>query len=102
MRGNERWDGALEIRVNYCRGEWCGVAVRTPKRSRLSSRWRGMMETSSISHKNATSGGVRPGGRGNAMVVILQCVWELDRRSCDVQRVSGSRLFAARELVLFG
>ena len=40
---------------------------RTPSSSRPSSLWRGMMVTSSISHKKATSEGVRPDGRGSAM-----------------------------------
>lgn len=44
-----------------------GVGL-TPINSRLSSFCRGITVTISISHKKATSDGVRPGGRGNAMV----------------------------------
>jgi hypothetical protein len=40
---------------------------RTPSSSRPSRRWRGMIETSSISHMKAISGGVSPGGSGSAM-----------------------------------
>lgn len=40
----------------------------TPRRDRPGSRWRAIMVTSSISQRKAVSGGVRPGGRGRAMV----------------------------------
>lgn len=43
------------------------AALLTPNKSRLSSRCRGTTVTISISHKNATSIGVRPGGKGKAM-----------------------------------
>lgn len=54
----------------YCVTVKGGVlgGARTPRSSSRSSLWRGMTVTSSISHKNAISGGVSPGGRGNAMV----------------------------------
>lgn len=60
--------------------EWRGAGgAHTPRSSRLSSLWRGMTVTSSISHRNAISGGVSPGGRGNAMIatrsnVISNCL----------------------------
>lgn len=43
----------------------------TPRRWSASSRWRGTTVTSSISQRKAISGGVRPEGRGSAMVVGL-------------------------------
>jgi hypothetical protein len=55
-------------------GFWRGV--HTPRSSSPSSLWRGMTVTSSISHKKAISGGVSPGGRGNAMVATRK-VWLL-------------------------
>jgi hypothetical protein len=45
-----------------------GGVGHTPSNSRLSSFWRGITVTISISQRKATSAGVRPGGRGNAMV----------------------------------
>jgi hypothetical protein len=39
----------------------------TPNRSSLSSRWRGMTVTISISQRKATSEGVKPGGSGRAI-----------------------------------
>lgn len=45
-----------------------GRYLLTPSSSSLSSRWRGMMVTISISHRKATSGGVRPDGSGSAMI----------------------------------
>jgi L-fucose isomerase-like protein len=44
-----------------------GVDI-TPSRLRLSSFWRGMTVTISISQRKATSAGARPSGRGNAIV----------------------------------
>jgi hypothetical protein len=44
-----------------------GVDI-TPSRLRLSSFWRGMTVTISISQRKATSAGASPGGRGNAIV----------------------------------
>jgi len=46
-----------------------GRGKRTPSREMRSRRWRGMTVTSSISARKATSGWVRPGGSGSAMVV---------------------------------
>jgi hypothetical protein len=45
-----------------------GGVELTPSKSRLSSFWRGITVTISISQRKATSVGERPGGRGNAMV----------------------------------
>lgn len=45
-----------------------GWGILTPSRLRLSSFWRGMTVTISISQRKATSAGARPGGRGNAIV----------------------------------
>ena len=41
----------------------------TPNSCKPSSRWRGMIVTSSISQRKAVSGGVRPEGRGRAIVI---------------------------------
>lgn len=43
-------------------------AQLTPSSWSPSSRWRGITVTISISHKNAVSGGVKPGGNGKAIV----------------------------------
>ena len=43
----------------------------TPRSSSASSRWRGTTVTSSISHRNATSGGVRPGDIKRSILIIL-------------------------------
>lgn len=64
---------SLRSMVVYGGGWWWGL--HTPRSSRPSSLWRGMTVTSSISHKNAISGGVKPGGRGNA--IMLRRVLEL-------------------------
>ena len=47
----------------------------TPSKSSPSSRWRGITVTSSISQRKATSGGVNPGGSGNAIVLrpLVEC-----------------------------
>lgn len=42
---------------------------RTPSRSNLSSRWRGTIVTSCISHRKATSEGSKPDECGNAMTM---------------------------------
>lgn len=47
---------------------WDDGGGRTERRVKLSRRWRGMTVTSSISARKADSGGVRPGGRGRAIV----------------------------------
>jgi hypothetical protein len=52
----------------------CGRGRRTPSNARASSRCRGMTVTSSISHRNAISGGVSPGGRGSAIAATRQVV----------------------------
>jgi len=54
------------------RGEKYG---RTERRGNESILWRGMAVTSSISQRKAISGGVRPGGRGRAIVGVdsLSC-----------------------------
>lgn len=52
----------------------------TERSSMLSSRWRGTTVTSSISHKNATSEGIKPGGRGKAMLGV-----------CGVGRCRGAK-----------
>ncbi len=74
---------------------WCGTEHRegnerlwwgwrgqelTPRRLRLSRRCRGTTVTISISQRKATSIGVRPACRGNAMVVGEVCVswWKVD------------------------
>lgn len=49
-------------------GMGCWRGRLTPSNSNLSSFCRGMTVTSSISHRNAISGGVKPGGSGNAMI----------------------------------
>jgi len=48
----------------------------TPSSWRLSSLWRGITVTNSISQRKATSDGVKPGGRGSAMVdsVLLSAI----------------------------
>ena len=46
---------------------------RTPSKSSRSSRWRGTIVTSSISHRKATSDGRSPGGCGNAMTARTSC-----------------------------
>jgi len=46
----------------------CWRGRHTPRSSSPSSLCRGMTVTSSISQRNAISGGVSPGGRGNAML----------------------------------
>lgn len=43
--------------------------VHTPRSSSPPSLCRGMTVTSSISHRKAISGGVSPGGRGNAIII---------------------------------
>ena len=48
----------------------CPRAQLTPSRLRPSSRWRGITVTISISHKKAVSAGVKPGGRGNAIMIL--------------------------------
>jgi hypothetical protein len=68
---------------------WRGVcgALHTPNNSSPSSLWRGITVTSSISHRNAISGGVSPGGRGNAMLATrcregfgcISKVWHVER-----------------------
>ena len=50
---------------------WLGREL-TPSRLRLSSRCRGTTVTISISHRKATSIGVSPGARGNA-IFRLKC-----------------------------
>jgi len=42
--------------------------VHTVRRERDSRRWRGITVTLSISQRKATSAGVKPGGRGSAIV----------------------------------
>ena len=49
-----------------------GGGALTPSNCRPSRRWRGTIVTSSISQRKAVSGGVRPGGRGWAMVWWLE------------------------------
>jgi hypothetical protein len=46
----------------------CSFHALTPNRSRDSSRWRGKTVTSSISQRKATSAGVKPRGRGRAIL----------------------------------
>jgi hypothetical protein len=53
---------------------WVGGVQLTPSNCRPSSLCRGITVTSSISHKNATSEGVNPGGKGNAMIRIVSKV----------------------------
>jgi hypothetical protein len=57
----------IAIATIYLVGFWWGI--HTPRSSSPSNLWRGMTVTSSISHRKAISGGVSPGGRGNAMLV---------------------------------
>ena len=54
--------------------EGFGGVKHTARRLRLSSRWRGTTVIISISQRNATSAGVRPGCSGNA-IVSCQFVW---------------------------
>jgi hypothetical protein len=65
-----KWRGSKGNRVG--RGEKYG---RTERRGNESILWRGMTVTSSISQRKAISGGVRPGGRGRAIVGVdsLSC-----------------------------
>jgi len=60
-----REDGDIRCAAALCR--WRGQL--TPSKSSPSSRWRGITVTSSISQRKATSGGVNPGGSGNAIVL---------------------------------
>jgi hypothetical protein len=46
----------------------------TERRFRLSSRWRGTTVTISISQRKATSTGVRPACRGNAIIISGLCL----------------------------
>lgn len=64
----------------------CGL---TPRRSRLSSRWRGITVTISISQRKATSIGVKPGCRGNAMVNWLRFVSSCENLEVDADAVWG-------------
>lgn len=65
----------------------CWRGIRTPRSSSPSSLWRGMIVMSSISHRKAISGGVSPGGRGNAMLRRVTCT--LDCRSSRVKTRRG-------------
>lgn len=75
------WEGTRIWPCNLVEGRLTCVGgvrgVHTPSSSRPSSLWRGMTVTSSISHRNAISGGVSPGGRGNAIVATRECDLEL-------------------------
>ena len=73
----------------------------TPSRWRDSRRWRGTTVTSSISLRNATSDGVRPGVSGAAMAVV--CAWRLCMKLGDSSHdapkdyvyVHGNHIFSA-------
>lgn len=52
----------------------------TPRSSSPSSRCRGTTVTSSISQRKATSGGVKPGGKGDAMMTELRLFQILESR----------------------
>jgi hypothetical protein len=56
--------------------------THTPSNESASSRCRGTMVTSSISHRKAISGGVKPGGSGNAMTATREAVVEFE---CSVE-----------------
>ena len=86
MRGAEDGCSALEVKRQFWlvenrdwrggrRGRLEGLngGELTERRLRLSSRWRGTTVTISISQRKATSIGVRPACRGNA-IIILGCV----------------------------
>jgi len=66
--GEKNWKGEESVWWGW-RGQ-----VLTPRRFRLSSRWRGITVTISISQRKATSIGVKPVCRGNAMVGGKFCV----------------------------
>lgn len=78
LRRQERRVSALSaagssLETGERRGEGPGVWVLckelTLSSSMLSSRWRGMTVTSSISARKETSAGVRPGGSGSAIAM---------------------------------
>jgi hypothetical protein len=79
---NRDIQSAAVVDIEY---EVGGVQL-TPRSCSASSRCRGITVTSSISQRNATSGGVKPGGRGNAIVFCGTLVvvggrdWERCRR----------------------
>lgn len=66
-----RTTSGVRVRGMVCmhgRDEGYGMAALTPSSSRRSKRWRGTMVTISISQRKAISGGVRPEGRGKAIL----------------------------------
>jgi hypothetical protein len=92
--GRKKWREGLR---------WRGE--RTERRLRLSRRWRGTTVTISISQRKATSIGVRPAWRGNAMFVgslclvlkwefMLDAVWRKETRSRLVPDLSGCQVGA--------
>jgi len=68
--------------------EVVGVGVQvgrlTPSSSRDSRRWRGITFTSSISQRNATSVGRRPGRRGSAIVDVLSSLRSLGEKTVGI------------------
>lgn len=59
--------GSIYLTIHLRDDNWLWAQL-TPSSSSPSSRWRGITVTISISHRNAVSGGVNPGGSGNAIV----------------------------------
>ena len=82
------WRGRGSGSGSAKRGWW---GQHTESKLRLSSLWRGITLTVSISQRNATSAGVRPGGRGSAM---MDCITGVDfgevERSSDFRRRVGN------------
>jgi hypothetical protein len=64
---------------------WRGQRL-TPSRFKLSSLWRGTTVTSSISQRKATSIGVKPGCKGNAMMVGILCFVRAERDLEDAMK----------------
>ena len=64
---SETWEGCL-VQLRRKKGWKSRDGGRTERSRRESILWRGMTVTSSISQRKAISGGVRPGGRGRAIV----------------------------------
>lgn len=81
------------MRASRRRRERTGGRKRTASRSMLSSRWRGTTVTSSISARKATSGWVRPGGSGSAIVCVVWWWEDVGRNatsSCSRMVAGGS------------
>ena len=71
-------------------------AQLTPSSSSPSSRWRGITVTISISHRNAVSGGVKPGGSGKAIVLKTPKIRKSRRGMKSEELVQSYRELALR------